>query len=610
MRSLGTRLRTFAAVGVANGARVVGYRLALKLGIHPAQRIAATISGGPVFDPVTVSPIAAPVSSNWQGTALLFGAYRVPIGSEPPAWTVDPLAEIQPCDPAPEELAPWWRIADFGAGDIKRVWELSRFDWAMIFAQRARNGDQASLDSLNRWVEDWARRNPPYRGPNWKCAQEASLRLLHMSVAALILGQERSMTAPLQAFVEAHVRRIVPTLSYARAQDNNHATSEAAALFVAGTWLQISGNPDAVRLVRLGRSLLERSVTRLFAEDGSFSQYSLNYHRVALDTLSIVEIWRRRAGEPGFSAAFSKRAGAAADWLRVMVDPESGDAPNLGANDGANLLPLTDAPYRDYRPSVQLATVLFRGARAYPAGEWDGGLTWLGVETAGATVGVPRSAILDEGGYAVLRHGSAMVLLRYPRFRFRPSQADAMHVDLWLNGENLLRDAGSYSYNTDPRWIEYFGGVEGHNTIQFDEQPQMPRLSRFLLGDWLQTEECSNPDTADGQAFRASYRHGQGWRHAREIRLHTGLQVIDEVAGFKRNATLRWRLRPGAWRLDGSHVTDGQHQLEVRADVPIEAIRLVQGHESRHYLEKSAVPVLEVTIGRPGKITSEYRWTS
>jgi hypothetical protein len=29
---------------------------------------------------------------------------------------------------------------------------------------------------------------------------------------------------------------------------------------------------------------------------------------------------------------------------------------------------------------------------------------------------------------------AAFTLLRYPRFRFRPSQADALHVDLWAGG--------------------------------------------------------------------------------------------------------------------------------------------------------------------------------
>src|SRR3546814_4964922 len=78
-------------------------------------------------------------------------------------------------------------------------------------------------------------------------------------------------------------------MSYAVAQANNHATSEAAALFIGGSWLAANGSRAGESLVRRGRQHLEKQVARLVEEDGSFSQYSLNYHRVLLDTLSIVE---------------------------------------------------------------------------------------------------------------------------------------------------------------------------------------------------------------------------------------------------------------------------------------------------------------------------------
>ena len=75
------------------------------------------------------------------------------------------------------------------------------------------------------------------------------------------------------------------------------------------------------------------------------------------------------------------------------------------------------------------------------------------------------------------KHGYASL----SRFRFRPSQADAMHVDLWVKDQNLLSDAGTYSYNTDARWLKYFPGTQSHNTVQFDDRDQMPRLGRFLF---------------------------------------------------------------------------------------------------------------------------------
>lgn len=607
MTALATRARTLIALGPSNAVRALAYRGGLKLGVHPAQRVQAALPvQGPFFaGAADIRSLPAPVA--WRNEALLFGAYRVPIGAAPPVWTQDPLGDVlTPADLSPDDLVPWWTISDFASGDIKRVWELSRFDWALAFAQQARAGEPGAHDRLESWIADWGRYNPAYRGPNWKCAQEASIRVLHLSVAALLLGRGEEMTAALKALVDAHVRRILPTLSYARAQDNNHATSEAAALFVAGAWYRLAGVAGGEALLRRGRRLIERTTLRLFADDGSFSQYSLNYHRVALDTLSIVELWRRHARLPPFSAAWRARARAAADWLRVMTDPDSGDAPNLGANDGANLLPLTNAGYRDFRPAVQLATALFAEARAYPPGPWDRQLDWLGIAPPASTLTLPAQAILDDGGYAVLRRGTAMAMLRYPRFRFRPSQADALHVDLWHDGVNLLRDGGSYSYNTDAEWIDYFGGLQSHNSIAFDGQPQMPRLSRFLLGDWL-TSDRHAPTTG---GFMASYQHRRGWHHAREIQLgDEQLMVIDTIDGFAREARLRWRLAPGDWRIDGADITDGHQRLSLTADVPFASIKLVTGWESRHYLERTPLPVLEAVVTRPGRIVTDYRWT-
>lgn len=603
MSALLPRLRTLWALGPANVARVGLYRIGLRLGIHPAQRVKAPdrITRPYFTPPVSVLPL--PVPDRWKGEAVLFGRHRRPIGDAPPDWLADPLAD-EPSRPEPKiASAPWWTIPDFAQSDIKRIWEYSRLDWALAFAQQARAGDRRAYEQLECWLDDWTAQNPGYCGPNWKCAQEASIRVLHLAVAALLLGDDKHMTAAMCNLIDTHVRRILPTLSYARAQDNNHATSEAGALFIAGAWRRAAGQPDADALLRCGRALVERATMRLFADDGSFSQHSTNYHRLALDTLSLVEVWRRRAGVPPFSTAWTTRARAATNWLRIMTDPVSGEAPNMGANDGANLLPLTDAAYRDFRPSVQLASALFAERRAFPPGPWDAAADWLAVAVPPVVDPLPSRSIFFDGGCAVLRDGDSMVMLRFPRFRFRPSHADALHLDLWHRGENLLRDGGTFSYNTDSEWIEYFGGVASHNTVQFDGAPQMPRLSRFLLGDWLATE--TSGATPDG--FSASYRSRKGWRHQRSITLGDHLTVTDDLSGFEREAVLRWRLVPGDWLVDGDNVSNGRHRLTVRSDVPI-SLALTQGWESRHYLEKTPLPVLEAAITRPGRITSVFHW--
>lgn len=603
-----SKVKTTLALGLPNVMRVANYRLGVKFGLNPVRRLQAAVPAGPFFAQSHLGTLAICPSSGWQGSARLFSRWPFALGDAPPDWLANPLTGQRVA--APERN--WWEIPDFdpAVGDIKLIWELSRLDWVLAFAQRARNGDKAALAQLNAWLADWCSNNPPYRGPNWKCGQEASIRVMHLAMAAILVGQMQHTLIGLRDLVHLHLRRIAPTIQYAVAQDNNHGTSEAAALFIGGSWLASLGVAEGVGWERLGRRWLEERAARLIGKQGSFSQYSLNYHRLMLDTYCMAEVWRKHLALPEFSARLKDRALAATQWLRHMVNPHNGDGPNIGANDGARLLQLTDAVYRDYRPSVQLGMALFCNERAYVAdGPWNNVLRWLDVPVPSAIASDRACLVADDGGFAVLRRSGVATMMRYPRFRFRPSQADALHVDLWLDGDNLLRDAGSYSYNTEQKWMDYFSGTSSHNTVQFDNRDQMPKLSRFLFGSWLQTSTIEPlVEDAQGAQFGAGYLDRQKVSHHRQIRLcGTNLKVVDKVAGFKLKAVLRWRLAPGDWRLDGQVVTNGVHVLTVQASMPIVRFQLVEGWESRHYLEKTPLPVLEVEVLRAGTVTTDFR---
>lgn len=607
MKMLATRVRTGIALGPVNIARAIGYRAGLKTGLHPVLRIVGDQTSGDYFRPPHMTTVPAE-RREWRDHGLAFGRWPIPVGHEPPDW----FASVLDGRRLPRADRPWWKISDFSAGlDIKTIWELSRFDWTIAFAQHARTGRNASLRRLNDWLDDWARRNPPYCGPNWKCGQEASIRVLHLAATAIVLDQVHEPSAPLVTLLTNHLRRIAPTIGYAISQNNNHATSEATALFVGGSWLASVGVPGAAAWASAGRRWLEERVGRLVAPDGSFSQYSVNYHRLLLDTLSFAELWRRRLDMPRFSERYCERAKAAALWLHALVEPSTGEAPNLGANDGARILQLADQRYRDYRTSVQLGMALFAGLRAYDDIPGNIALAWLGLTLPSGSLPQASTRIAGDGGFAVLRTGSAMALLRYPRFRYRPSQADPLHVDLWVGPANLLRDAGSYSYNSDEASLAYFSGIESHNTVQFDGRDAMPRLGRFLFGDWLRTKAAGPLEAIEGggAAFAAEYADFDGCRHYRKVTLRPDrLSVNDRIEGFKSRAVLRWRLAPGAWELEDMSAILGGHRLHVEASAPIVRCEFVEGWESRHYLERTPLPVLEVEVRRACEIRTEYRW--
>lgn len=594
-----TKLRTMPRLGLGNIARVATYRLGLWSGRHPVQQLSASVPAGPFFRSVSARRGLPDPNPAWSDAMLHFGWYRQPLPDGPPNWFANPFSDL----PQPDAAHNWWQIPDFGSDDIKVVWELSRLDWAVAWGTQAAHGDARALERLNLWIDDWAAKNPPYKGPNWKCGQEASIRVMHLCLVGWVLGQDDRPEPGLIDLLACHLQRVAPTISYAIGQANNHGTSEAAALFIGGSFL-IGHHPEAEAWARKGRNWLEERTQTLIEPDGSFSQYSVNYHRVMLDSYALAEAWRRHRSLPPFSLVLQTRLAAAANWLHVMTDPESGDAPNIGANDGARLIPLVDSDYRDFRPSVQLATTLFQGQRAFGVGKWNNMLAWLDLELPEKRAEV-SSRTFGDGGYHVLRNDGTVAVLRYPRFHFRPSQADALHLDLWHEGCNLLRDAGTYSYNADG--AEWFASTAAHSTVEFDGRDQMQRLGRFLFGDWLGAEAMQKVQTCDsGVVAAAGYTDGRGARHHRHVALGVGqLTVTDKIGGSFGLACLRWRLAPGAYAVDGLNVTGNGVSLRIEAEDVSPSLTLKHAPESRYYLHKSEIPVLKVKIDEPTTVITK-----
>lgn len=601
------KLMTALALGIPNIARAFWFRGGVRFGLNPVRKLHVRLPQGPFFQPVACSVMG---DSVYRYELSGFG--YIPLGDTGsiPDWHRNILTGSRCSD----SNTPWYEIPDFTneIGDIKGIWEISRFDWVLGFAREARAGHTEALEKLESWLESWVQENPSYYGPNWKCGQEASIRVMHLAMTAIVLWQSYRPEKGLLELVEIHLKRIAPTIQYAIAQDNNHGTSEAAALFIGGSWLASHGVSQGKSWEKKGRRWLENRARRLIEPDGSFSQYSVNYHRVLLDTFSMVEVWRKTLQLPEFSRHWYTKARAATEWLTALLRP-GGDMPNLGANDGARLLPLAAVDYRDFRPSAQLANVLFLRQRAISEpGEWDAPLRLLGLELPEAVAESPGNVQFDDGGYAIMRKNHCFALFHYPRFRFRPGQADALHLDVWLGGRNIFRDGGSFSYNTEEPWQSYFPGVESHNTIQFDGRDQMPRLSRFLFGEWLKTSRFQPlGETCEGLSVLAGYRDYKGAVHTRKVLLgREKLTVKDDIDGFSSNAVLRWRLEPGNWELKGLAAKNEDLTITVTSTIEIVRCEIVDGYESHYYGRKTKLPVLEIEVADAGCLSTELTWNT
>ncbi|MBN2582453.1 MAG: alginate lyase family protein [Planctomycetes bacterium] len=449
--------------------------------------------------------------------------------------------------------------------DIKLVWEPSRLTLAYCLARAyAVTRDERWADAVWQLCDAWIAQNPPELTVAWECGQEMSFRLMALlTAAAATIDSPAATPQRLYALnrvawqTGTHVSR---NINQALMQGNNHGLSEAAALWTVG--LLFPEFPEAERWARLGARFLAHEAARQVADDGSYAQNSLNYHRVMLDDLLWVWALGQRCGRLP-PAKVREALGRGVRFVAMLLD-DSGRVPNYGANDGTNVLPLSCCDYLDYRPTVQAAWFAVHRRRLLEPGPWDEKTLWLfgsaSLESPVEPASRPHDEAARTGGYYVLRGERSWAMTRCHSYRRRPSQADMLHLDLWHGGLNVLRDGGSFSYNCPAPWRHWFNSTAAHNTVQINGQDQMLKGPRFLWFHWTQSRLLAFASSTDGRLGFLAGEH-YGYRrlpgrpvHRRMIfRLDDTWVIVDDVLGQGRNeVALRWRLAEGDWHQDGS----------------------------------------------------------
>ena len=179
----------------------------------------------------------------------------------------------------------WSEISNDGDVDIKFIWEASRFSMVYTLVRAyASTRDEKFAEAFWKLIQSWAESNPPNTGPNWMDGQEAALRLMAWTFGFYAFMDSPSTTperiAQFTVMVAAHAERIYKNIDYAISTHSNHTISEAFGLWLVG--LLFPELKDAEKYFALGRKLLEQEAAAQIFPDGSYSMYSLNYHRFIL----------------------------------------------------------------------------------------------------------------------------------------------------------------------------------------------------------------------------------------------------------------------------------------------------------------------------------------
>lgn len=419
----------------------------------------------------------------------------------------------------------WYKIPDFcpEKGDIKVVWEASRFTHFLYFCRAYLiTGNVKYYKAFSHQLEDWLKNNPYSYGANYKCGQEATLRMINTLIAYSVFRTDGIITSNdkinVIRLVEDSYKKVLSNFFYAhKCIRNNHTFTEILGLII-GAWC--CKNEPALRK---SYKLMDEEIIRQFLNDGGFTQYSFNYQRFVLQ---IIECLFKISEKTGIYIKEKDRIKNSI-LLMYQVQAENGDVPNYGSNDGALIFPLTSCGYRDYRPVLNTLYALIEGKRLYRYGDYDEELLWFTnkKEFPFANIKKVTSSFNDIGLYT-FRHDGGFLMTCLQSFKSRPSHMDQLHIDLWHNDINILCDSGTYSYASEIG--KELSATAAHNTVKLFNTEQMNKRGIFLVTNWTESIDVTHND----KSFSGTMVSKNGYKHKRSIyKVDYGYLIKDNVEG-------------------------------------------------------------------------------
>lgn len=454
-----------------------------------------------------------------KGIITGFSSIEMDYGN-PINWHYSPITKQESC-----RSVKWYRIPDFDLklGDIKAIWEVSRFTHFFYFARAYLiTGDDKYYAAFSEQLKQWLKDNPYPYGTNYKCGQECTLRMISALMVYTVFAQHTTAEdeSNMYQLVEVCYKKVLSNFFYAhKCIKNNHTLSEICGLII-GAWCC----KDTVKL-RKAYSLLDKEIENQFMSDGGYIQYSFNYQRFALQ---IMECVYKISEKIGISISEkSKKLIKNNALLMHECQDVTGDVPNYGSNDGALIFPVTVCDFRDFTPVINTVYALMTGTRLFTKGNYDEELLWFGRRDNFPYVKIERkSTAFKKAGLYTLRHDNGFLMICLQDFKTRPDHMDGMHLDLWHRGKNIFCDSGTYSYASETG--KELAMTSTHNTVKVQGIDQMKSYSNFMIYDWTSrknlkfTEEC----------FCGTMISMNGYEHTRKIvKTKQGYEITDEVRG-------------------------------------------------------------------------------
>jgi hypothetical protein len=516
--------------------------------------------------------------------------------TSPIAWRKDHLSGIE-SGTAYFRRLPYLDVKQ--VGDHKIIWELNRHQHLALLAMASLlTGDSRYSDEVARQLKSWLDDNPFLRGINWTSALEVAFRALSWIWILAWCGERlpHDLRTRLVGELYRHGLYLEHNLSV-YFSPNTHLLGEAVVLHLLGRVF-----PDWPRSSAWeghGSRIVEDQMSFQMQDDGVHFEQSTYYHVYAVDFFLLHRIFARRVPQ-----AFDTRLKAAITYLRALHGTRW-RIPFIGDDDGGRLF----HPFGDRsafgRATMATASLLYDNPAWMrdPADCEEQAIWWLGPRPAPAVAPAVsvRSCRFQASGMVVMTSQDVQVTVDAGPFGWAGaghSHSDTLSLTLSAGEEEILIDAGTYTYVGDPEWRNWFRGSAAHNTIRIGRRDQAHPSGpfRWLDKPSVEIEEWQSTDERDDLTAICRYRDNVHRRRVVFRKRDLLLFIYDDVeAGEQIEQFWHFGARVVQSTASSWRIGERGHLLVSGSAAPKLMIGEEHGWRSRVLGRKETGPVLCLT---------------
>jgi hypothetical protein len=433
--------------------------------------------------------------------------------------------------------------------DLILFWELNRHQhFITLGIAYWLTGDEKYVDAFSSQIQSWIDTNPLQQGVNWYYPLEVSIRLIAWTAAFQFFRnsskfREKTGKAFLKSmwqqadFLSSHLQTTRTDIP------NNHMIAELTGLVIVGSAFPEFISASAWR--ETGLNLLAQQAIAQTHADGVNKEQATGYHRFISELLLLI-VARCHQGSLPRVPDLEQTLERMLDYVLFASTPV-GTAPQWGDSDYGRALGLgQNKDFWDFRPILSAGAALYdRADWKFAAGSFDEEAFWLlGSEGKRLWLQIdacpPRqtSRAFPQAGQYIIRD-SWTTNTDAAFFRCGPfglggeghcahAHADLLSFSLWVNGQPLLVDSGTYTYHGPLR--DYFRLTEAHNTVKIDGNDQAIPKPNF---NWINVPEAKSTDWT-GKAVKGVMVSPNGVKFIRHLSHPRPdlWQVTDKLTGM------------------------------------------------------------------------------